>query len=69
MFRVEVQARLTSGAVVPFSVTHEKREVAIRLALDSMPLGSVAIRTVVVPSLGSSPLAAAEPPEVGANVE
>lgn len=56
MFHVEIQARLTNGAVMTVSATSEDRRTAIRRGLDSMPLGSVAISTVVTSSGDSSRL-------------
>ncbi|ROQ36534.1 hypothetical protein EDF46_3076 [Frondihabitans sp. PhB188] len=50
MYLVEVQARLANGAIVPVSATSHDRSIAIRRALDSMPLSSVAVRTVVTAS-------------------
>lgn len=51
MFHVEIQAKLANGAVLPVAATSEDRRTAIRRALDSMPLNSVAIRTVVTSSV------------------
>jgi hypothetical protein len=47
VFYVEVQAKLPGGETVPVTGTSENRLLAIRIALDSMPLGSVAVRSVV----------------------
>ncbi|KQQ26670.1 MULTISPECIES: HPF/RaiA family ribosome-associated protein [unclassified Frondihabitans] len=56
MFHVEIQARLANGAVMNVSATSEDRRTAIRRALDSMPLGSVAVSTVVTSSSEQSRL-------------